>query len=144
VTTIDFPLSAWKTVRREWFGQAYYDEFMAVEEQHELVVTATPANRLPDREGGFGVDPDDDTKRWEWDTDLDAGEQAVWDAMMSRLAGGDDSAPMPSAAAIDAFQGTMKAFRDRSGTATNAQRDAAIDALIDGYRYLRRLGLGEE
>jgi len=141
MTRIEFPVKFWQRIRRAWLGDAYMDEFFGTAREQHSEVQATPDRRVPDREGydrvnDIRLDPDNETKVWEWDVDLDAGEQAEWDAMFAAVtAGGDGS--VPSFAAIEAMVSTMSAYRDSTpGTTTPAQMDATLRAIIDYIRYL--------
>ena len=126
MTIRDFPRTLHSQMVDHWVGdgnahEAYVDW---------VVTTEYP---IPDRAGL--TNPDEFTTRWEWDTDLTPGEAAEFDAFIDVLGGlGDAPGFAAAAAAID----TLKAFRNRGGTATDAQRDAAIDALIDLERFSRR------
>ena len=123
MTTKDFPRKLSPAIRTAWLGEQYGGP----DRQPEDV----PDNRAPDRWGA--TNPDDDTTRLEWDTDLTAQEEADFDDMVT--ANGGDSDAVPGAAgAADAVR-TMRAFRERTGAATNAQRDSTIDAIIDYIRF---------
>lgn len=133
MTTKDFPLARRAAVRRAWWGQAYYEEWLSVGEDH-AATTLTPDNRLADRDGGHGIDPDPDTKRWEWDIDLTAEEESAWAAMVERIRAG---TALPSAATINGLISTMRAYRNSTpGTPTRTQMDTTIRAIIDYIRYI--------
>lgn len=132
MTTRDFPVRIVPQVERAWMGEAFYEAFLAAGERM-AGITETPLFTLPDRRGGFGVDPDDHTKRWEWDVDLTTGEAEAFDDILK--AHGGDTDGVPGEAGVAAAIDTMKAFRTRGGTPTDAQRDATIDAIIDFIRF---------
>jgi hypothetical protein len=141
MTHLEFPVRYWQRIRRAWLGDAYMDEFFEGADEDHANVIAIPLNRVPDREGVDRVsdiilDPDDDTKVWEFDADLTPQEQADFDAILDRIrAGGDGS--MPTEATIDGLISTMKAYRASTpGTPTSTQMDSTIRAIIDYIRYM--------
>lgn len=146
MTHIEFPVRLWQRLRLEWLGAEYMAEFFGPAGEQHANVQTVPLNRVPDREGVDRVsdiilDPDDDTKVWEWDIDLTAQEQAAFDAVLDRLRAG-GSGSMPTAATIGGLVSTMKAYRNSTpGTTTPAQMDTTIRAIIDYLRYIElRIG----
>jgi hypothetical protein len=127
MTIKDHPRRLFERVSEEWAdlsGAMDFNDWVEI-----------PGQPLPDIIPGTN-NPDAQTTRWEWTTDLTVEQEAAWDTMIERMLGGGDGS-MPTEAAIDGLISTMAAYKaSPPGTPTSTQMDSTIRAIIDYIRYI--------
>jgi len=79
MTIKDIPRSLYTEVETLWYGEEF---------QNLRPDGGTPRNRVADREGL--TNPDEETTRWEWDTDLTTEEENTFDLVVRSAQNGID------------------------------------------------------